>query len=78
MSERLDRIEKILEELAEQQKQGSQRMISIERTIQAMLEQRVTDRFEHQEQITRLEKVAERLANVQLGMSRWLTNIDET
>jgi DNA repair ATPase RecN len=70
-SNRLSRIEAIVE--------------SNSRTIQAMLEQNATDRLEHEERmkvaeerIARLEEVAGRLTNVEEGMARWLTAIDDT
>ncbi|PSB01721.1 hypothetical protein C7B64_16835 [Merismopedia glauca CCAP 1448/3] len=69
--DRLSRIEAIVE--------------SNSRTIQAMLEQSVTDRLQHEERMrvaeermARLEEVAARLTNVEEGMARWLTAIDDT
>jgi hypothetical protein len=70
-SDRLSRIEAIVE--------------SNSRTIQAVLEQRATDRLLHEErmaianqEIAELKDIASRLTEVQLGMARMLGNIDET
>jgi hypothetical protein len=70
-SDRLFRIEAIVE--------------SNSRIIQAILEQRATDRLLHEErmeianqEIAELKDIASRLTEVQLGMARILGNIDET
>ena len=70
-SDRLSRIEAIVE--------------SNSRTIQAILEQRATDRLLHEErmevanaEIAELKEISSRLTEVQLGMARMLGNIDET
>ena len=70
-SDRLSRIEAIVE--------------SNSRTIQAILEQRATDRLLHEErmakqdaEIAELKDISSRLTEVQLGMARMLGNIDET
>jgi hypothetical protein len=70
-SDRLFRIEAIVE--------------SNSRTIQAILEQRATDRLLHEErmeianqEIAELKEIASRLTEVQLGMARMLGNIVET
>ncbi len=55
------------------------------RAIEAMIEQRATDRLEHEErmrkhdqEIAELRAISSRLAEVQLGMAKMLGNIDET
>jgi hypothetical protein len=78
-SDRLNRIEKLFEQneirlgrMILQQESDNRRMLAIERTIQAMLEQRVTDKLEHdermrvaEERINRIEDVAVKLANIE-------------
>lgn len=68
---RLDRIEAIVE--------------SNSRTIQAILEQRATDRLLHEDrmakydiEIAELKEIASRITDVQRGMARMLGNINET
>ena len=47
------------------------------RAIQAMIEQRVTDRLEHEERIARLEELALRLTRIEEAQNRMLASIDE-
>ena len=69
-SDRLDRIEAIVE--------------SNSRAIQAMMEQRATDRLEHEERMKRLEDTVirlddtvARLARIEEAQNRMLANMDE-
>lgn len=89
--DRLDRIEKLFEQneirlgrMILQQESDNRRMLSIERTIQAMLEQRATDKLEHDERmrvaserINRIEDVAVKLANIEEAQNRMLVSLDE-
>ena len=70
-SDRLDRIEAIVE--------------SNSRLLQAMLEQRATDRLkreeekaEHERRMARLEDLMASLVSIEQGQNRMLANIDET
>jgi flagellar biosynthesis component FlhA len=79
--DRLDRIEQLFEQneirlgrMILQQESDNRRMLAIERTIQAMLEQRVTDKLEHEERmslgeerINRLEDVVVKLTSIEEG-----------
>ena len=47
------------------------------RAIQAMIEQRVTDKLEHEERIARLEELALRLTRIEEAQNRMLASIDE-
>lgn len=90
-SDRLDRIEKLFEQneirlgrMILQQESDNRRMLAIERTVQAMLEQRATDKLEHDERmrlaserINRLEDVAVKLANIEEAQNRMLVSLDE-
>jgi len=90
-SDRLDRIEQLFEQneirlgrMILQQESDNRRMLAIERTIQAMLEQRATDKLEHdermrfsEERINRLEDVAVKLANIEEALNKMLVSIDE-
>jgi hypothetical protein len=90
-SDRLDRIEKLFEQneirlgrMILQQESDNRRMLAIERTVQAMLEQRATDKLEHdermrlaEERINRLEDVAVKLANIEEAQNRMLVSLDE-
>jgi hypothetical protein len=97
-SERLDRIEKLFEQneirlgrMILQQESDNRRILAIERTIEAMLEQRATDKLEHEERmrvaeermrvaedgINRLEEVVVRLATIEEAQNRMLASIDE-
>lgn len=89
--DRLDRIEKLFEQneirlgrMILQQESDNRRMLAIERTIQAMLEQRVTDKLEHdermrvaEERINRIEDVAVKLANIEEAQNKMLVSLDE-
>ncbi|MDJ0534872.1 MAG: hypothetical protein QNJ70_20725 [Xenococcaceae cyanobacterium MO_207.B15] len=96
---RLDRIEKTLDRLLlglgetkaniDNVNKGLQETRAIansnSRAIEAMIEQRATDRLEHEErmrkhdqEIAELRAISSRLAEVQLGMAKMLGNIDET
>jgi hypothetical protein len=90
-SDRFNRIEKLFEQneirlgrMILQQESDNRRMLAIERTIQAMLEQRVTDKLEHdermrvaEERINRIEDVAVKLANIEEAQNRMLVSLDE-
>jgi hypothetical protein len=90
-SDRLDRIEQLFEQneirlgrMILQQESDNRRMLAIERTIQAMLEQRVTDKLEHEERmslgearVNRLEDVVVKLTSIEEGQNRMLASIDE-
>ena len=97
-SDRLDRLEALLEVtiqgLAETRKltESNSRAIaetkkiteSNSRTIQAMLEQRATDRLEHEERMRRLEETIReqqamnrRLISIQDGLGGMLAGLDE-
>jgi hypothetical protein len=89
--DRLNRIEKLFEQneirlgrMILQQESDNRRMLAIERTIQAMLEQRVTDKLEHdermrvaEERINRIEDVAVKLPNIEEAQNRMLVSLDE-
>jgi hypothetical protein len=89
--DRFNRIEKLFEQneirlgrMILQQESDNRRMLAIERTIQAMLEQRVTDKLEHdermrvaEERINRIEDVAVKLANIEEAQNRMLVSLDE-
>ena len=62
-SDRLDRIEAIVE--------------SNSRAIQAMMEQRATDRLEHEERMNRLEDLVARLTRIEEAQNRMLAGVDE-
>ncbi|MBE9171271.1 hypothetical protein IQ238_28500 [Pleurocapsales cyanobacterium LEGE 06147] len=62
-SDRLDRIEAIVE--------------SNSRLLQAMLEQRATDRLEHEERMARLEDAVIRLTRIEEAQNRMLANMDD-
>ena len=97
-SDRLDRMEALLEVtiqgLAETRKltESNSRAIaetkkiteSNSRTIQAMLEQRATDRLEHEQRMRREEEriknsdeLIKSIASVQKGLSRMLSSLDD-
>ncbi len=90
-SDRLDRIEKLFEQneirlgrMILQQESDNRRMLSIERTVQAMLEQRATDKLEHEERMrvaeermNRLEDVVTRLTRIEEAQNKMLANLDE-
>lgn len=62
-SDRLDRIEVIVE--------------SNSRAIQAMMEQRATDRLEHEERMRFLEENQRRLIQTQRGIANLVSSLDE-
>ncbi len=96
--DRLDRIEKLFEQneirlgrMILQQESDNRRMLAIEGTVQAMLEQRATDKLEHEErmkaseqQIRELKEIAARqedniirLTRIEEAQNRMLASIDE-
>ncbi len=97
-NDRLDRIEKLFEQneirlgrMILQQESDNRRMLAIERTVQAMLEQRATDKLEHdermraaeermrvaEERMNRLEDVAIKLTSIEESQNKMLASIDE-
>ena len=83
-SDRLDRIERILEQNALRQERmileqqsAQQRITSIERSVQAMLEQRASDRLKHEERMEYLEGLVSRLVSLEEGQNRMLARLDE-
>ena len=96
--DRLDRIEKLFEQneirlgrMILQQESDNRRMLAIEGTVQAMLEQRATDKLEHEERMrvaeermrvteermNRLEDVAIKLTRIEEAQNKMLASIDE-
>ena len=69
-SDRLDRIERLLESVA-------QKTDSNARAIQAMMEQRATDRLEHEARMNRLEDLVTRLTRIEEAQNRMLANMDD-
>ena len=69
-SERLDRIERILESVA-------QRTDSNARTIQGMLERRESERLEHEEKMAVMSDAIQRLIRVEEGLVNMVANVDE-
>jgi hypothetical protein len=113
MSERLDRIESILDRIAQRQEESDRKFEETKaivqsnaraiqaaterqnesdrhfeetkaivqsngRAIQAMLERQESERLEHEDHITRIDTVLVKLTEVQEGMAKWLSNIDDT
>ncbi len=76
-SQRLNRIEALLEQLTVRQEVTERIVQSNSRAIQAMIEQRESDRLKHEERIERLENLTERIGRVQEGVERLLSSIDE-
>jgi ABC-type lipopolysaccharide export system ATPase subunit len=83
-NERLDRIEKLFEQneirlgrLILQQESDNRRILSIEPTVQAMLEQRVTDKLEHEERMNRLEDLVTKLTRIEEAQNKMLANLDD-
>ena len=76
-SDRLDRIERILESTAQRQQETERIVESNSRAIQAMMEQRATDRLEHEERMNRLEDLVARLTRIEEAQNRMLAGIDE-
>ena len=69
-SDRLDRIEALLESVA-------QRTDSNARTIQGILEQRATDRLEHEARMKLLEDNQRQLIQTQRGIANLVASLDE-
>ena len=69
-SDRLDRIERLLESVA-------QRTDSNARTIQGILEQRATDRLEHEARMKLLEDNQRQLIHTQKGIANLVSSLDE-
>ncbi len=69
-SDRLDRIERLLESVA-------QKTDSNARAIQAMMEQRATDRLENEARMNRLEDLVTRLTRIEEAQNRMLANMDD-
>ena len=83
-SDRLNRIEAILEATAQTQRETESIVQSNSRLLQAMLEQQATDRLkreeekiEHERRMARLEDLMASLASIEQGQNRMLANIDE-
>ena len=90
-SDRLDRIEKLFEQneirlgrMILQQESDNRRILAIESTVQAMLEQRATDKLEHEERMrqaesrmNRMEDVVVRLTRIEEAQNRMLSSIDD-
>jgi uncharacterized protein (UPF0147 family) len=76
-SDRLDRIEEILDRIAHKLQETTNIANSNSRTIQAMLEQRETDRLEHERRMTRLEEIAADVATTQKAVIKILASLDE-
>ena len=55
----------------------NQRIDSNSRAIEAMIEQRASDRLEHEQRIARLEDLAARLTRIEEAQNRMLSSIDE-
>lgn len=69
-SDRLERIERLLESVA-------QKTDSNARTIQGILEQRATDRLEHEARMKLLEDNQQQLIQTQRGIANLLSSLDE-
>ena len=83
-SDRLERIENILDRLAVGLEETKAITNSNSRTIQAMMEQRATDRLEHEERMKRLEDTVvrlddtvARLTRIEEAQNRMLASMDE-
>lgn len=81
---RLDRIERILESTVQRQQETENIVQSNSRLLQAVLEQRATDRLQHEERMIRLEETVirlddtvARLARIEEAQNRMLANMDE-
>jgi hypothetical protein len=82
--DRLDRIERILEATAQRQQETENIVQSNSRLLQAMLEQRATDRLEHEERMKRLEDTVirlddtvARLTRIEEAQNRMLASMDD-
>ncbi|MGB5632684.1 MAG: hypothetical protein WBM44_31185 [Waterburya sp.] len=69
-SDRLDRIESILESVI-------QRTDSNARTIQGILDARATERLEHEERMEVMSEAIQRLIRVEEGLVNMVANVDE-
>ena len=69
-SDRMDRIERLLEAVA-------QRTDSNARAIQAIIEQRATDRLEHEEKIEFLTENQRQIIQTQRGIANLISSLDE-
>lgn len=69
-SDRLDRIEALLESVA-------QRTDSNARTIQGILDARATERLEHEEKMAVMTDAIQRLIRIEEAQNRMLAGIDE-
>ena len=83
-NERLDRIERILEIVAQRQEQSDRIIQSNSRAIQGILEARATERLEHEEKMARLEGTIirlddniARLTRIEEAQNRMLASMDE-
>ena len=83
-SDRLGRIENILDRLAIGLEETKAITNSNSRAVQAMMEQQATDRLkreeekiEHEQRMARLEDLMVALASIEQGQNRMLANIDE-
>ena len=83
-NERLDRIEAIIESLAQRQEESDRIVQSNSRAIQGILEARATERLEHEERMARLEgtimrldDTVARLARIEEAQNRMLVSMDE-
>jgi 5'-3' exonuclease len=104
-SNRLDRIEAILESLGRRQEDYERRQEDYERrqedyerrqedyerrqeeidrivesnarAIQAMVDQRVEDKLEHEQNLAELREILRRVTNVQEGLARMLVSLDD-
>ena len=74
--DRLDRIERLLESTAQRQQETERIVESNSRAIQAMMEQRATDRLEHEERMNRLEDLVTRLTRIEEAQNSMLANVD--
>jgi hypothetical protein len=69
-SDRLDRIERLLESV-------TQRTDSNARTIQGILDARATERLEHEEKMAVMADAIQRLIRIEEAQNRMLAGIDE-
>ena len=69
-NDRMDRIERLLESVA-------QRTDSNARAIQAIIEQRATDRLEHEEKIEFLTENQRQIIQTQKGIANLISSLDE-
>ena len=69
-NDRMDRVERLLESVA-------QRTDSNARAIQAIIEQRATDRLEHEEKIEFLTENQRQIIQTQRGIANLISSLDE-